>query len=124
MENKFFNRPAGAGGGGLRLLFLAAFLSIAAFLGVKGQTLIPCYPIADCSTLDVVLVKQPTNVSAGPTCPAGVGCADPFRQATYKVYLRYKVADPGPGGPAPVLDFFLDYSRLNVRVQLSSFPTQ
>lgn len=118
---QIFQPPAGcAGGGGLRLLFLLAFLSVTSLLELQGQTLIPCQAIADCDMLEVVLIKQTESVLAGPDCPAAVGCADPFRQTAYKVYLRYKVPEPATGP----MNFLLDYSRLNVRVQLTGSSAQ
>lgn len=104
----------------MRLLFLLMFMSLAGFWGLNAQTLLPCQAITDCSQLDVVLIEQTQSVSAGPDCPAAVGCADPFRQTAYKVYLRYKVPEPATGP----MNFLLDYSRLNVRVQLTGSSAQ
>lgn len=93
------------------------FLILLLVLNVaKGQG-DPCITPAECDEIKVELVKSYSTVS--PSCGTNepsTCLGDQFYQMTYKVYLRYRIPNPGtPGGPGLV---HLNYKNLAVGVNL------
>jgi len=100
-----------------RLALLTMLLMLSA-LSLKSQN---CYPLTDCNSLRLIIVREPTYTPPG--CPsigtAGCGDVDPFHQVTYQMYLVYEESNTGqPSYP----DFYLNYRKLDVRVKLNRTP--
>jgi len=95
-------------------MLILAFLIVLCSHSVSGQE---CPAPPPCANIWLEIVRQdPDNVVTSCTGSADV-CGDKFRQVFFKVYLRTKKL-VSPSNPNGLDDFYLDYSKLDVTLNL------
>ena len=94
------------------MLLLFATTTLFFSTSANGQG---CPAPPPCGNMWLEMVRVSPNVLTGCDPSSDLTCGDKFRQLSYKVYLR--ITRPGP-----LADFNLDYSNLNVIVNLNQNP--